>query len=162
MAEPIRQLRSNMSAFGVEIDPAHVCILPTGLSKHDALDRLIGAVAQSPNITDAQAFRKAVHDREAVNSTGIGGGVAIPHVRLEGVEKPAVGVGISTQGIDFDTLDNQLVHAVVLFAMPAGSQKEYLGLLAQVMTALKKPGFRERLIECQTPEEVEAVLDAET
>ena len=84
-------------------------------------------------------------------------GVAIPHVRIEGVLKPAISLGISRKGLDFDT-DNQLVHAIVLFAMPAGSQKEYLGLLAQVMTALKQPGFLERLVNCDTPEEVEDML----
>mgnify|MGYP002682690257 FL=1 len=72
--------------------------------------------------------------------------------------KPAISLGISRKGLDFDTLDNQLVHAIVLFAMPAGSQKEYLGLLAQVMTALKQPGFLERLVNCDTPEEVEDML----
>lgn len=160
MAEPIRQLRSNMSAFGVEIDPAHVCILPTGLSKHDALDRLIGAVAQSPNITDAQAFRKAVHDREAVNSTGIGGGVAIPHVRLDSIVAPTLGLGIAPDGVEFDALDNKPVYIMVLFATPEGADKEYLSLLAQAMLALRNPETFERLKSCHTPEEALQALAA--
>jgi PTS system fructose-specific IIC component len=151
-----------MVAFGIDIDRARIRVFKKPISKHDALDQLVDALFASEAIPDREAFRKAVYDRESVMSTGIGQGVAIPHVRLEGVAKPAVSVGISKHGIDFDTLDNQLVYALVLFAMPAGSQKEYLGLLAQVMTALKKPGFRDRLIECETPDEVEAVLEEET
>ncbi|MFO7975842.1 MAG: PTS sugar transporter subunit IIA [Candidatus Hydrogenedentota bacterium] len=150
-----------MAAFGIDIDRNRICVFKKPLSKHDALDKLVDVLFATEAIPDREAFRKAVYDREGVMSTGIGQGVAIPHVRIEGVRKPAVSVGISKRGIDFDTLDNQLVHAVVLFAMPAGSQKEYLGLLAQVMTALKKPGFREQLIDCETPEEAEAVLAEE-
>ncbi|HOD50297.1 MAG TPA: PTS sugar transporter subunit IIA [Candidatus Hydrogenedentes bacterium] len=147
-----------MAAFGIDIDRDRICVFKKALSKHDALCKLVDALFATGGIPDREAFRKAVCDREAVMSTGIGQGLAIPHVRFEGVRKPAVGVGISKQGIDFDTLDNQVVHVIVLFAMPAGSQKEYLGLLAQVMTALKEPKFLERLVECDTPEEVEDVL----
>lgn len=147
-----------MAAFGIDIDRDHIRVFKESLSKHDALDRLVDALHATHAISDREAFRKAVYDRESVMSTGIGQGVAIPHVRIEGVTKPAISLGISRKGLDFDTLDNQLVHAIVLFAMPAGSQKEYLGLLAQVMSALKQPGFLERLVNCETPEEVEDML----
>jgi len=151
-------MKVSMAAFGIDIDRSRIRVFKQPMSKHDVLDQLVDALFASGALADREAFRKAVYDRESVMSTGIGQGVAIPHVRTDGVLEPAITVGISQQGIDFDTLDNQLVHAVVLFAMPAGSQKEYLGLLAQVMTALKKPGFRERLFACETPEEAEAVL----
>ena len=147
-----------MAAFGIDIDRDRIRVFKEPLSKHDALDRLVDVLHATHGIPDREAFRKAVYDRESVMSTGIGQGVAIPHVRIEGVLKPAISLGISRKGLDFDTLDNQLVHAIVLFAMPAGSQKEYLGLLAQVMTALKQPGFLERLVNCDTPEEVEDML----
>ncbi len=147
-----------MAAFGIDIGRERICVFEGPLSKHDALDRLVDALYATQAIPDQEAFRKAVYDREAVMSTGIGQGVAIPHVRFEGVTKPAISLGLSKEGLDFDTLDNQLVHAVVLFAMPAGSQKKYLGLLAQVMSALKRPGFLERLADCDTPEEVERML----
>ena len=147
-----------MAAFCIDIDRDRIRVFKEPLSKHDALDRLVDALYATQAISDREAFRKAVYDRESVMSTGIGQGEAIPHVRIEGVLKPAISLGISRKGLDFDTLDNQLVHAIVLFAMPAGSQKEYLGLLAQVMTALKQPGFLERLVNCDTPEEVEDML----
>lgn len=147
-----------MAAFGIDIDRDRICVFKKPLSKHEAVDRLVDALFATGAIPDREAFRKAVFDREAVMSTGIGEGVAIPHVRFEGVPKPAISVGVSKQGLDFDTLDNQRVNVIVLFAMPTGSQKEYLGLLAQVMTAFKQPGFRERLIGCSTPDEVEDML----
>jgi mannitol/fructose-specific phosphotransferase system IIA component (Ntr-type) len=148
-----------MHRFGLPIDKAAVRIFPNGISKHDALDRLIEAVNAVGAITNLDAFARAVRERETVMSTGIGCGVAIPHVRIDGVTKPTVGVGISHQGIEFNTLDDKPVHIVVLFAMPTGSQKEYLGLLAQVMTAMKEIGFREELGACQTADEVVALLN---
>ena len=148
-----------MSAFGLDIDAGAVCLYGPNTTKHEALDTLVDAVASCNVVTDLEAFREAVHDRERVMSTGIGQGVAIPHVRIDQVARPAMGVGLSKDGIDFDTLDNDPVHIVVLFAMPTGSQKEYLRLLAKVMTTMKKPGFREALMDCGAMDEVAALLN---
>ena len=149
-----------MHAFGIQIheDMVHVC--PSGMTKQTVLDALIGLVGHVPGVvTDQEAFRRAVFEREAVMSTGIGSGVAIPHVRTDAVKVASLVVGISAEGIDFDTLDNALVHVIVLFAMPAGSQKEYLRLLAQVMQSLKIPGFRDRLMQCSTAAEIVTYLN---
>lgn len=148
-----------MSAFGIDVNPEAVCIFDEPLSKHDVLDVLVAALSKTGIITNIDDFRKAVHEREAVMSTGIGSGVAIPHVRSTAVEEPAVGLGLSPAGVDYDTLDNQPVHIIVLFAMPAGSQKDYLGLLAQVMLAIKTEGFKERLLACTTTKEATDVVN---
>jgi mannitol/fructose-specific phosphotransferase system IIA component (Ntr-type) len=120
---------------------------------------MVDSLFKTGVVEERGAFRAAVHERESIMSTGIGSGVAIPHVRINEVRWPTVGVGISKTGIDFDTLDDAPVHVIVLFAMPQGSQKEYLGLLAQVMLTLKVPGFRDRLLACETVEEALGVLN---
>ncbi len=150
-----------MSLFGIDIQKEAVAILEPGILKHDALNRMVEALtaAGAVEAKDQEALARAVHEREAVMSTGIGSGVAIPHVRIEQVKKPMLGVGISKKGLDFNTLDNEPVHIIVLFAMPSGSQREYLAFLAQVMRALKMETFQDRLIECNTPEEVAAVIN---
>lgn len=148
-----------VGVFGANVDPKAVCIFPEGFSKNEALDSMVDAINTTGAVTDVEALRKAVYDREAVMSTGIGQGVAIPHVRIDEVEEPAIGVGISAKGVDFDTLDNEPVHIIVLFAMPSGSQKDYLGLLAKVMMGLKLPGFQEKLLSCKSPDEAVAMLN---
>ena len=148
----------DMSAIGIDITADLVIIFRQGMSKHVALDMLIDAIAAENVVSDTEAFRQAVHDRESVMSTGIGSGVAIPHVRIDAVERPTVGVGISRDGIDFNALDDEPVHIVIMFAMPAGTQKEYLKLLARVMISVKKPGFRETLLACASREEVASLL----
>lgn len=149
-----------MGAFGIEVDRDAVRIFRDAISKHDALDQLVDCLAHSNAVTDATAFRNAVHEREAVMSTGIGSGVAIPHVRIAAVAKPAVGIGLSREGISFNTLDDQPVNIMVLFAMPQGSQKDYLGLLAKVMLVLKEADFRDNLLACESPEAVAELLNA--
>ena len=149
-----------MSTFGAEIPRDQIVIIKKGASKHEALDALIGSVSRNPAITDCEAFSQAVYAREAVQSTGIGGGIAIPHVRIPEVTSPTLGVGIAPEGIDFGTLDNQPVFVLVIFATPEGADKEYLSLLAQVMLALRDQDLFDRLLACKTPDEVHALLSA--
>lgn len=156
---PLNNEDSYMHRFGLPIDKAGIRIFPNGTSKHEALDQLVDAINSLGIVCNLESFAWAVRERETVMSTGIGCGVAIPHVRIDAVTKPAVGLGISHEGIEFNTLDNKPVHIIVLFAMPMGSQKEYLRLLAQVMTAVKETGFREALGACETPEEVIKLLN---
>lgn len=159
MGEAARKLIENMSAFGIDIDESQICMIKGGTSKHDALETLIKAVSVNPVVKDADAFRRAVHEREAVMSTGIGGGVAIPHVRIPEVLSPTLGIGIAPKGIEFNTLDNQPVQILVLFATPEGADKEYLSLLAQVMMSLRNEELFNSLIECRTPTQVHALLN---
>jgi len=148
-----------MSAFGIDIEARCVRVFGDETIRDQALDQLVDAVASTGGISDVESLRTAIREREDSMSTGIGGGVAIPHVRIKSVTRPVIGVGISKKGVDFRAADNKPVHVIVLFAMPPDSNKLYLGLLAQVMVALKAPNFLERLIACGKPQEVVAVLN---
>lgn len=147
-----------MSAFGKTIPKEAICIFPAGVSKRDALDLMIQAIERTGNVKDREAFRRALFERESIRSTGFKG-IAIPHVRIDEITEPTVGVGISQSGIDFESLDSEPVNIVVLFAMPSGSDKEYLGFLAQVMMSLRTGGFTKKLVACKTPDEVMQVLE---
>lgn len=146
-----------MNAFGSQISPDAIVIFPDNTTKFDALEKMIDALMKTGMITDRDALGKALYEREGIRSTGFRG-VAIPHVRIDEILQPTLGVGVSTKGIDFEALDSEPVHIVVLFAMPSGSDKEYLGLLAQVMMSLRSPGFCERLVGCKSIEDVQHAL----
>lgn len=150
-----------MSAFGIDIDARCVRVFNNSesVSRDAALDTLVDAVASTGAINDVENLRTAIREREESMSTGIGGGVAIPHVRISAVNRAVIGVGVSKTGVDFSAADNKPVHVIVLFAMPPDSNKLYLGLLAQVMVALKAPNFLERLVAAKKPEEVVAILN---
>lgn len=140
------------------LEPDQIRILPGNISKHEALDLLIDALCRNPVITDCDAFRKAVFEREAVQSTGIGGGVAVPHVRIPEVSAVTIALGIAPDGVDFAALDNRPVQIIVLFATPKDSEKTYLSLLAKVMVTLRNRDTFAALASCRSVEEVLALL----
>lgn len=148
-----------MSAFGIEIDKKCVCLFRDGETKETALDRMVDGVAKTGAVSDVTALRVAIRERENVRSTGIGSGVAIPHVRIDSMQKPILGIGISRTGVEFSSVDGKPARIIVLFAMPTDSNRLYLRLLAQVMVALKVPNFVERLTAAETEDEVVALLN---
>ena len=147
-----------MTAFGKNIPEEAICIFPDGATKRDALEMMMAAIERTGHVRDHEAFRRALFERESIRSTGFKG-IAIPHVRIDEITEPTVGVGVSPAGIDFESLDSEPVNIVVLFAMPSGSDKEYLGFLAQVMMSLRTGGFAQELMECTTPAAVLEVLE---
>lgn len=148
-----------MSAFGTDIDESCIRLFGKGATKREVLDTLTEAVAVRAGIPDLERFRQAIYQREDIMSTGIGEGLATPHVRYDGIQQPTLAVGLSEEGIDFQSQDNAPAYIIILFAMPVGADKKYLSLLAQTMRSLKRPELRSVLMACQTPAEVQAILN---
>jgi len=128
-------------------------------TKADALEELIQAAKNfSENIT-LEELRKAVWEREEMMSTGIGQGIGIPHVRLPGLEKITMAVGISREGIaDYESLDNKPVHVIVLIAVPQGQHELYIRLLAEIVGILKREDIRRAIIEAKDASEAYKIL----
>jgi PTS system nitrogen regulatory IIA component len=119
---------------------------------------MIENLSGSPNVLDRKAFHKAVWDREKIMSTGIGLGIAIPHVKIKEVKDITVGIGISKAGIAWEALDNKPVHAVFLIAGAEDQHDIYLRLLAKIILVLKKTERRQRLFSAANAEQVVEVF----
>jgi len=118
-----------------------------GRSKAEAIAELAGVLGREDLGFSAEQLAEAIVTREALMSTGIGQGLAVPHVRLPGANAAAVAVGVSAEGIaDYDSLDNQPVHLVVMIVAPAGEHETYLRLLAEIARIVKDPALRRRII----------------
>ncbi len=126
--------------------------------KTDALNQMVDLLAQSPNVKDPEALRAAIFEREEQLSTGIGIGLAVPHVRLASVEGFVIAVGRSIQGIEFDALDGQPVHIITMIAVSEKQSREYLKLLASLVTRLKDEGARRKIMQATQPEEIKSVF----
>ncbi len=150
-----------MSQFGIAIPVEQIVIIPPGAEKEEALSLLVAAVGKNPTVADDAMFRNAVFEREAIMSTGLGSGIAVPHVRIPEVGVPTLGIGVSREGIDYSSLDGKPVHVMVLFAMPLGAEKVYLTLLAKVMLVLRNRVLFDAIVACGTPEAVLVLLDSE-
>ena len=129
-------------------------------TKDEALAEMVEAVATSGAVQDREALLIAVRERERILSTGIGLGIAIPHARIELVERFVVAVGRTAAGIDFESIDQKPVHIVVLIAGPKDTQRPYLELLAQLSKRLKLADVRARIRRGAPPHEVVDLLTA--
>lgn len=146
-----------MSELGDMLDEGRILILD-GVEKEEALRRLVDAVARDPRIGDRETLLRAVREREAVMSTAIGLGVAVPHARLATIDDVVLAVAISRKGMDFQAFDDQPVHIVVLVAAPEHGHAEYMKVLARISRALKDDRVRERIVRAETPAEVKRLL----
>jgi len=85
-------------------------------------------------------------EREQLGSTGIGGGIAIPHGKLASVKSIRIGFGLSKKGVQYDSLDNKPVHLFFLLLTPENSAGEHLKVLAQISKLLKMDQFKKKLL----------------
>ena len=96
--------------------------------------------------------------REEFVSTGIGGGVAIPHAFSDHVAQVTAVLGRSPGGIDFEALDHAPVHLVVLFLVPKKDYQSHLRMLAAIAKMFANTTIRQRIAEAFTPEEILTAL----
>ena len=114
--------------------------------KTTALEQLIDVLARRREVTSKETLRRSIKDREKILSTGIGFGIAVPHAKIHQVKKFCVVVGLSEEGIAFDSLDGKPVHIIFMIAAPADLHEEYLRILAQITHRLKDEETRKRII----------------
>ncbi|OHB99993.1 MAG: hypothetical protein A2Z58_00250, partial [Planctomycetes bacterium RIFCSPHIGHO2_12_42_15] len=114
-------------------------------------------------VTDEIDLLKKVIEREKIKSTGIGGGIGIPHAQTTGVTDTIACLGTSGQGIEFNSLDDKPVHLVFLIATKERTNSTYLGLLSRIARLFIDESFKQRIIKSASPEEImNLILEKET
>lgn len=101
---------------------------------------------------------KAVIKREKEASTGMGKGIAVPHVKHQSVKEVVATVGQSSAGIDFSSLDKQPVYSVILLISPVDNPDKHLQVMETVFKHLQQDKFRKFLRQSETAEEIEDLL----
>ena len=136
------------------------CIIPdlNTKSKEEALANLAKRVAEIEPALDQDAVLSVLNEREQLGSTGIGGGVAIPHGKLPELDHMLILVGRSPGGIPFDAMDNRPVHIMFLLLAPDKSATPYLKLLAQVSRVLKTQEVHQRIMEASDALSIQKVI----
>lgn len=123
-----------------------------GKTKEDILKELVDVIATAPQVTDKNDFFEAIMKREKIMSTGIGIGLAVPHVKIDSVKDFVMAIGRDREGVDFDSIDGKPVHLVIMIGANIEQRDDYLKVLAKISILLKNPEFRERLINAPSPE----------
>jgi len=115
--------------------------------KEDVLNDLVESMRDANTVMDIDALRAGIFEREKLMSTGIGLGIAIPHVRLDSVSDLTMSVMVVRNGIpDYLSLDDIPVRLVFLLAAHSDQHAEYLRVLSRLSIILKDADFREHLI----------------
>lgn len=104
---------------------------------------------------------KILMERERLGSTGIGGGIGIPHGKLKGLKSLILNFGRSRKGVDFESIDGKPTHIFFLLITPENSIDLHLKLLAHISRILKNDLFKERLLNAETREEILNIIRQE-
>lgn len=128
--------------------------------KRGVLDELTACLAETSGISQ-EAMVRVLLDRERLGSTGIGGGIAIPHGKLKSLESLLMGFGRSRKGVEFDAMDGRPTYLFFLLLAPEDSTGGHLKMLARISRLLKNDVFKERLMNAADWRELYSVIEKE-
>jgi nitrogen PTS system EIIA component len=123
------------------------------LRSTDKFEAIRELIQNAPVFTDHEHlelddFTETVLERERLQSTGFGHGVAVAHGRTPQVDEPTIALGISHEGIDFDSYDGEPVHLLFIVANHPEHQMNYLHILSTLVAMVRNELFRRELLNC--------------
>jgi len=122
--------------------------------KDDILENMVDVCFAAGKVKDLDEFKTAIFNREAIMSTGIGLGVAVPHAKLPSIDEFFITVGILQAPVDWQAIDDKPVSIVFLIGGPDNRQQDYLRILSKLVLFTKNEQRRKALIAAESPEEV--------
>ncbi len=131
--------------------------------KKGVIKELLELLVKTGDIKAANkdAVLKALLEREALGSTGIGQNIGIPHAKSEHVKKLIAAFGISKAGVNFESLDGEPASIFFLLIAPQESAGPHLKALARISRLLKDKYFRDSLMAATDPKEILKVIEKE-
>ena len=131
--------------------------------KEEAVDRLVSLMDAGGRLKDTAGYKEGILAREALGSTAIGEGIAIPHAKVEAVKEPGLAAMVVPEGVDYDAFDGSLANLLFMIAAPAEGADVHLEALSRLSTLLMNPGFKEGLMGAADKDEFLRIIDeAET
>jgi PTS system fructose-specific IIC component len=128
-------------------------------TKEQCINELVDLMDKTGNLNNKEEYKKAILDREALSTTGIGDGIAIPHGKTSAVKKASLAAAISTNGVDYDSLDGAPAKLFFMIAVPDNNDNLHLEVLARLSTILMDENFRTNLINCTDKDEFLRLID---
>jgi mannitol/fructose-specific phosphotransferase system IIA component (Ntr-type) len=144
--------------FSDFLDPSQVVYNLKAKDKIQAVEELLDVLIKQKLIKNKKPILTRIIDRERLESTAIGHGVALPHARVDTGHDIAVVVGKSATGIDFDSVDNKNVHIIILIVWNPSIPGLFNHLFAGLAQFLRNPGFRKRLFDAKNKTELFKVI----
>jgi PTS system nitrogen regulatory IIA component len=132
-----------------------------GTDKQSILKELSGVLVKPCQASSVEELIQVLLEREKLESTGIGEGIAIPHGRFKKLKNFFISFGRSVKGVDFDSIDRKPSHLFFLVMAPENSAVNNLKLLGRIVTLLKNPSFKKRLLEASSRKELFEIIAEE-
>ncbi|MCH7707586.1 MAG: PTS sugar transporter subunit IIA [Deltaproteobacteria bacterium] len=129
--------------------------------KRDVLADMSQALAKVEPQIEAERLLEVLLEREALQSTGIGEGVAIPHGKMVGLDRLVASFARNPDGVDFDAIDGQPTHHFFLLVVPEHSGGQYLKALARISRFFRDAAFRQKLVEADSVDDVIRAIEQE-
>ncbi|EHJ52931.1 fructose-specific PTS transporter subunit EIIC [Streptococcus macacae] len=123
-------------------------------TKEAVINEMITSLVDHGIVTDFDTFKKGIMNREAQTSTGLGGGIAMPHSKNDAVKEATVLFAKSNKGVDYEALDGEPVDLFFMIAAPDGANDTHLAALAELSQYLLKDGFADKLRQVKSPDDV--------
>jgi nitrogen PTS system EIIA component len=130
-------------------------------TKTEALQVLVDALAPKIQPLQTQDILEVLLEREALGSTGIGDGIAIPHGKSPALTQIVSGFGLAKGGIDFDSLDGKPAYLFFLLVAPENSIGTHLKILARISRMLKNSEFRKKLLGATSQQAIYQIISEE-
>jgi len=132
-------------------------------NKKEAIEELVDQLILSKNLKKnlRAEIIDALMEREELGSTGIGQGIAIPHAKSAKIQGLVAALGVSRRGVEFQSLDSELVNVIFLLIAPVDSTGLHLKALAKISKILKNKFVRQALKDTASSEEVMKILERE-
>ncbi len=127
-------------------------------SKTEAIDELIALHKKAGNLTDADAYKSAILEREKQGTTAIGEGIAVPHAKSDSVKKPGLSAITVPGGVDYNAPDGKTSDILFMIAAPLDGDL-HLEILSRLMVMLMEAEFCTDLRSAKTPEEFLNIID---
>lgn len=135
-------LKKESIALGVKVD-----------SKEAAIDYLVNLMDKSGRLNDKAGYKAGILAREALGSTAVGDGIAIPHAKVAAVNEPGLAAMVVPDGVDYESFDGSPANLLFMIAAPDGEADAHLEALSKLSMVLMDPDFKNALVQAKTPEE---------
>lgn len=156
MKKTITMSATSSSSFDFSdlFQPQNIIMNLKAETKGEVMDEMIRTMFENGYISDPDLAKGAVIEREAAISTGMQHGVAIPHGRINNLEKITAVIGFKREGLDFESLDGEPSKVFILTLIPDDKQVPYVQFLSSISLALSTPEKVERLLSMKQKNDI--------
>lgn len=143
------------------LDESLIKVGLSSIDKEECFEEMVDVLVRSGRISDRTSALEALRYREAQCTTGIGRGIAIPHGKHPSITGLVAVLGISSDGIEFDAVDGEPVHLVLMLLSTTNDPGPHIRALAETSRLLIIPGFYRKIIGAKTSREILDIINSE-